>query len=160
MPIIRDHLSPDYFTSALWNQSNGRAVHYGFANKVSLLSDFWSSHGQSPWYKVLFPNIQVEVGLFSWATSGRTRGHSLKLHQGKFRLDIRRYFLTERVIRYWNGLARVVVKSLYWKGFKERLDVSVSAMVWLTWQYSVIGWTQRSFSTLQYSLISFSFSGF
>ncbi|KFW83886.1 hypothetical protein N305_05113, partial [Manacus vitellinus] len=71
---------------------------------------------------------QVGIGLFSQATSSRTRRHGLKLCQGRFRLDIRKKFFTERVIRHSNGLPRDVLDSLSLEVFM-RLDVALSAMV-------------------------------
>ncbi|RMC03531.1 hypothetical protein DUI87_20730 [Hirundo rustica rustica] len=72
---------------------------------------------------------QLGVGLFLQATIDRTRGHSLKLRQGRYRLDIRKKFFTERMIKYWNGLPGEVVESPSLDVFKKRLDVALGVMV-------------------------------
>ncbi|KAK4823603.1 hypothetical protein QYF61_003803 [Mycteria americana] len=67
--------------------------------------------------------------LFFLVSGDRTRGNDLKLHQKKFRLDIRKKFFTERVVKHWNKLLREEVMTASLLVFKKCLHDALRYMV-------------------------------
>jgi len=68
--------------------------------------------------------------LFTRVDSDRTRGNGFQLRQGRFRLDIRRKFFTQRVGTHWNRLPKEAVDAPSLEAFKARLDVALGSLVW------------------------------
>ncbi|KFQ33001.1 hypothetical protein N331_12494, partial [Merops nubicus] len=55
--------------------------------------------------------------------------HGVKLHQGRFKLHIRKNFFCMRVVSHWNRLPREVVESPPLEGFKKHVVVALQNMV-------------------------------
>jgi len=56
-------------------------------------------------------------------------GNSFKLKEGRFRLDVRKKFLTINVLKHWNSLPRELVDAPYLETFKVRLDGALKNLI-------------------------------
>jgi len=72
---------------------------------------------------LLFQGCRVTGNGFS------TVFHGSKLSQRRFRLDIRKHFFTERVVKPWNMLPREVVDAPSLSVFKRHLDNTLNNML-------------------------------
>ena len=59
----------------------------------------------------------------------RTRENGFKLRQGRFRLDIRRKFFTQRMVIHWNRLPKEVVDAPSLEASKARLDLTLGSLL-------------------------------
>lgn len=97
----------------------------------------------------------MAVGLFCQVASDRTRGNGFKSSQGRFRLDIKKHFFPEMVIKHWNSLLREVVETPSLEAFKSLVNVAFRGVVWWwNWQNWINDWMMlKVFSNLSNSMI-------
>ena len=73
-------------------------------------------------FKMLKGFDKVDYRKYFSISNTTTRGHLLKLHKSRSRLDLRKYFFSQRVVDMWNKLPEEVVESKSINEFKNRLD--------------------------------------
>ena len=73
------------------------------------------------------------------------------MHQGKFRLDVRKDFFSGRVVLQWHRLHREVVQSPSLEVLQSRVDVALR-----TWSVGTVGmgWWQDQVILVVFSNIS------
>ena len=67
--------------------------------------------------------------LFTRVDSDRTRGNGFKMRRGRFGLDMRRKFFTQKVVTHRNNLPREAVDAPSPEALKARLDVALGSLV-------------------------------
>jgi len=82
-------------------------------NRTDLLEVFKLKSGLSSVPMNAFFDLNVD---------SRTRGHSWKIVKKSCKLDIRKYFFSERVIQRWNHLSQDGVDQATLNGFKMALN--------------------------------------
>ena len=73
-------------------------------------------------YKIIHGFVDVDSSLFfRFPTDSRTRGHQYKIRSSHSRLDIRKYWFTQRVVPFWNSLPISCVEAPNVQSFKNTL---------------------------------------
>jgi len=65
----------------------------------------------------------------SLGSSDRMHGNGSKMNKGMLRLDIRKHFFTERVVRHWNRLPREVSNAPSLSVFNKHLGKALHNML-------------------------------
>ena len=73
-------------------------------------------------YKYVHGLYDCARPILTFSEVTRTRGHLLKLRTGISRLNVRKYFFSQRIVTLWNSLPEEVVTPPSINSFKARLD--------------------------------------
>ena len=74
-------------------------------------------------YKILTGKENIESNKFLNSDNAHNlRGHSMKIFVKRSRLNVRKFFFSQRVVPYWNSLPENVVTAPSMNTFKHRLN--------------------------------------
>lgn len=72
-------------------------------------------------FKIMKNLSKIEVGKLFKLRNNQTRGHNLKIYKEQSRLDIRKYFFSQRIVNDWNKLPAETVNSKTLETFKTKI---------------------------------------
>lgn len=110
-----------FFATFFWNLSKEHLCFFFLFFKKKQQLNVWYS------YYVVQGCNKEGVGHFSQVTSNSRRGNGPRLHEGTFKLDIRKNSFTKTVVRPWDSLHREVVESPCLELSKTHVDVAFGA---------------------------------
>ena len=74
-------------------------------------------------FKIMNGLEGLKVEDFFELSGGRqTRGHSKKIYKQFSRLDVRKYFFSQRIVDEWNNLPSNIIKSKTINAFKRKIE--------------------------------------
>ena len=75
-------------------------------------------------YTIMTGKENIDRNQFFHLADGKynLRGHDMRIEKARFRLDIRRFSFSQRVVNDWKRLPRYVVEARTVNGFKNAWD--------------------------------------
>lgn len=69
-------------------------------------------------FKIINNNYCIDTDLFFKFDDGGRRGHCMKLFKKRFKLDVRKYVFSNRIVDKWNSLPDICVSCNTLNSFK------------------------------------------
>jgi len=76
-------------------------------------------------FKIMNSIYDVHSELFFHLDEGERRGHEKKLFKKRFRLDVRKYVFSNRVVDRWNQLPEKCIKCSTVNTFKKHISIEL-----------------------------------